>query len=1017
METLCLRASYDEKMHVQFHKARNRAFMRKTEPLYHFPFLFHSFFITFYSTEQPMPTLENTSTLPFIDELKAVKGDLLLDEYSLGMYSTDASFYQIKPLAVVLPLDDADVKLVIRIAKSYKIKILPRGGGTSLAGQTVGEAIVIDFSKYMNKILEFNEKERWVRVQPGLVRDELNEEMAKYNLHFAPDPATSSRANVGGMVGNNSSGTKSILYGKTVDHILEARILLADGTELLLKELSKEEYNHKTTQKNREGEIYRSIQKIIDENRGEIKQRFPKVMRRVGGYNLDEFVYTDRWNLAKLITGSEGTLALTLDVKLHLEPLPKFKAVVVVHFAELLEAIRAVEPMLPYKPSAIEIIDQTVLRLSAENLTTKRHCHFIDGDPAAILIVEFYGDTYESVIQRSTDMVKVLKELKMGYAYPLFPAGKEYDDVWLLRKKGLGLMMGIKGERKALSFIEDSAIPTAVLPEYIDQVLKICAKHNTPVSMYAHASVGVIHVQPLLDLKEEQDIINLKNIADETFELVVKYGGSWSGEHGDGLVRSAYNEKFFGTKLYQAFRQVKKLFDPENIMNPGKIVDAQTIEHNLRYGTSYRDKEVKATFLYRDDNSFGESVHMCTGVGECRKMLGGTMCPSFKATRDEEHSTRGRANALRLAMSGQLDKEGLASKRLHQVLDLCLSCKACKSECPSNVDMAKMKSDVLQMYYDEHGLTTRDRLIKDSSASASYFSGALSRIINYVQQTKLFRSTLEKVAGFDHRRTLPEYASEPFYKWFEKNRHSAYKNSGKKVVLFADTYLNFHEPDVGIGAVELLNSCGYEVILANVGCCQRPKISHGFLRDAKVGGTKTAEGLRKFIDEGLTIVVCEPSCASALNDDLPDLIEDEVLAGKLKDKVMMIDKFLEHEISSGKLDKSFQSIAGNIVIHGHCHQKALYGTQAMKDLLSQGGEVVSEIPSGCCGMAGSFGYETEHYELSRKIGDSILFPAVKSIKAGTTLVANGFSCRHQIHHFTGVKPKHWVEVIRAKPSA
>jgi Fe-S oxidoreductase len=529
--------------------------------------------------------------------------------------------------------------------------------------------------------------------------------------------------------------------------------------------------------------------------------------------------------------------------------------------------------------------------------------------------------------------------------------------------------------------------------------------------------VGVIHVQPLLDLKQEQDIINLKNIADETFELVVKYGGSWSGEHGDGLVRSAYNEKFFGPKLYQAFRQVKKLFDPENIMNPGKIVDAQTIEHNLRYGTSYRDKQVNATFLYREDNSFGESVHMCTGVGECRKMLGGTMCPSFKATRDEEHSTRGRANALRLAMSGQLDKDGLASKRLHQVLDLCLSCKACKSECPSNVDMAKMKSDVLQMYYDEHGLTTRDRLIKDSSASASYFSGALSRIINYVQQTKLFRSTLEKVAGFDQRRTLPEYASEPFYKWFEKRGNKNYKNPARKVVLFADTYLNFHEPNVGIGAVELLNSCGYEVILANVGCCQRPKISHGFLRDAKVGGTKTAEGLRKFIDEGLTIVVCEPSCASALNDDLPDLIEDEGLARKLKEKVMMIDKFLEHEIALGKLDKKFQSIAGNILIHGHCHQKALYGTQAMKDLLSQGGEGVSEIPSGCCGMAGSFGYETEHYELSRKIGESILFPAVKSMKTGTTLVANGFSCRHQIHHFTGVKPKHWVEVIRAKPSA
>ncbi|MEK6782330.1 MAG: FAD-linked oxidase C-terminal domain-containing protein [Bacteroidota bacterium] len=963
-------------------------------------------------------TQESIVTLPFIHELeKSIKGEVLTDDYSLGMYSTDASFYQIRPLAVVLPLDETDVRKAVEIARGHKLKILPRGGGTSLAGQTVGEALVIDFSKYMNKILEVNVLERWVRVQPGLVRDELNEEMAKHNLHFAPDPATSSRANVGGMVGNNSSGTKSILYGKTVDHILEAKILLADGTELVLKKLSQEEFQQKAQQNNREGEIYRSFKEIIQQNKEEIKQRFPKVMRRVGGYNLDEFVYTDHWNLAKLITGSEGTLAVTLELKINLEPLPKFKSVAVVHFADLLEAIRAVQPMLPYKPSAIEIIDRTVLRLSAENLTTKQLCHFINGDPAAILIVEFYGDSYESVMQRPQDMIKELKQLGFGYAFPLFPSGKEYDDVWTLRKKGLGLMMGIKGEKKALSFIEDAAIPTAVLPEYIDQVLKICAKHNTEVSMYAHASVGVIHVQPLLDLRQEQDIENLKNITNETFDLVVKYGGSWSGEHGDGLVRSAYNERFFGPRIYQAFKNVKKMFDPENLMNPGKIVEAQTIEHNLRYGTAYHDQEEKTTFQYRSENSFRESVHMCTGVGECRKMLGGTMCPSFKATRDEEHSTRGRANALRLAMSGQLDKEGLASKRLHEVMDLCLSCKACKSECPSNVDMAKMKSDVLQIYYDEHGITLRDRLIRDSSKAAARLSGALSGIVNFIQHTALFRLALQKLAGFDQRRVLPEYASEPFYKWFEKQGNNTYKNPEKKVVLFADTYLNFHEPNVGISALQLLNSCGYEVILANVGCCQRPRISHGFLREAKAEGTKTVEGLKKYMDQGLTVVVCEPSCASALNDDLTDLIDDESVVTQLKEKVMMIDKFLEKEIASGKLNKTFESTAGNILIHGHCHQKALYGTTGMKSILSKTNQTVCEIPSGCCGMAGSFGYEKEHYEISRKIGESVLFPAVKSMKEGTTLVANGFSCRHQIAHFTGVKPKHWVEVVRAKQSS
>lgn len=954
------------------------------------------------------------STLPLEKLAQKIRGEVLTDLYSLGMYATDASFYQIQPVAIILPKDDADVKQTLLFAQQHQLKILPRGGGTSLAGQTVGEALVIDFSKYMNNILELNIEEKWVRVQPGMIRDELNDQLAKYQLHYAPDPATSSRASVGGMIGNNSSGTKSILYGKTVDHILEAKVLLDDGTELLLKENSKEEYDRIAAQNNREGSIYRNFKKAIEEHKEEIKLRFPKVMRRVGGYNLDEFVYTDRWNLAKLITGSEGTLAVTLEAKINLEPLPKFKSVVVAHFAELLEAIEAVQPMLPFTPSAVEILDRIVLHLSAENLTTKHLCHFIDGDPAAILIVEFYGDTMESVMERPKAMIEALRKLNLGYAFPLFPTGPAYEDVWTLRKKGLGLMMGIKGEKKALSFIEDSAIPTEVLPEYIDQVLKICAKHNTEVSMYAHASVGVIHVQPLLDLRDAQDIENLKNITDETFDLVMKYGGSWSGEHGDGLVRSAYNERFFGKTLYQVFRDIKSWFDPENRMNPGKIVDAQTIEHHLRYGTAYRDQDVKTAYHYHQENSFRESVHMCTGVGECRKMLGGTMCPSFKATREEEHSTRGRANALRLAMSGQLDQDGLGSKRLHEVMDLCLSCKACKSECPSNVDMAKMKSDVAQIYYDQHGIGLRDRLIRDSSKMASRMAGGLSYIVNFIQQTKLFRYILQKSIGIDARRVLPEYAHEPFYKWFAKKGNNVFKNPNKKVVLFADTYINFHEPHVGISALQLLNSCGYEVILANIGCCQRPKISHGFLRNAKAEGLKTVEKLKPYMDQGLTVVVCEPSCASALNDDLTDLIDDAELAFQLKNKVMMIDVFLNKEIESGNLDSSFESIAGDILIHGHCHQKALYGTKAMKTLLAKTGKTIKEIDSGCCGMAGSFGYEAEHYEISEKIGDGILFPAAKAMKPGTTLVANGFSCRHQLEHFTDVKAKHWVEVIRAK---
>lgn len=937
--------------------------------------------------------------------------EVLDDDYSLGMYATDASIYQVKPLAVVIPENEAHIRKAIALANEHKISILPRGGGTSLAGQAIGRSMIMDFSKHINNIIEINEEERWVRVQPGMIRDELNKELAKFNLHFAPDPATTSRANVGGMVGNNSSGMKSILYGKTVDHVLEARVLLADGTELELKNLSPSEYTAEEKAGGRKGEIYSQFKSIVHQHADEVRKRFPKIMRRVGGYNLDEFVDHDEWNLAKLITGSEGTLAVTLELKLNLESLPKFKTVCALHFDTFLNAIGTVSEILKYKPAAVEIIDETVIRMSKENLTTRDYCHFIEGNPGAILLVEFYDDEKEKVMERTLKMAADLRQQGKCFASPAYPQGKEYDEVLLVRKKGLGLMMGMTGGPKPLAFIEDAAVPLEHLPQYIDQVVKICEKYGTHPAMYAHASVGLIHVRPILDLRRPEDVDKMKNIANEAFELVVKYGGSWSGEHGDGMVRSPFNERFFGAKLYNAFKEVKKLFDPDNLMNPGKIVDAEPMDVNLKYGGGYKDGVVPSQFNYKNEGSFMESVHMCTGVGECRKTIGGTMCPSFKATRDEEHSTRGRANALRLAMSNQLDDEGLASPRLHQALDLCLSCKACKSECPSNVDMAKMKSDVLQLYYDKHGAKLRDKLIRDSAKASSRFAGALSGIVNAVQHTFLFKSAIHRLAGFDKRRTLPDYAKEPFFKWFEKNGDSQPKQD-KQVVLFADTYLNFHEPQVGISAFELLTGCGYEVILANVGCCQRPKISHGFLREAKKEGQATIEKLKVYLDKGLDVVVCEPSCASALNEDLPDLIDDMELAGQLKKQVMMIDLFINKEMEAGRIKSKLKAIDGNISIHGHCHQKALYGTTVMKKTIHENGNSVSEIPSGCCGMAGSFGYEKEHYDLSEKIGESILFPKVRNMKVGSTLVANGFSCRHQIEHFTGVKPKHWVEVVR-----
>jgi FAD/FMN-containing dehydrogenase/Fe-S oxidoreductase len=940
---------------------------------------------------------------------KHLSGEVLTDEYSLGLYSTDASVYQIRPLAVVCPRNEEEVKQAVRLAREHAVSILPRGGGTSLAGQTVGKSLVLDFSRHLNRVLELNVREQWVRVQPGMVRDELNAYLQAFGLHFAPDPATSSRANVGGMVGNNSSGTKSILYGKTVDHVLEAKVLLADGTELHLKEHAPAAYAAIATQSDREGEIYRRFRNLVQEQKSNITERFPKVMRRVGGYNLDEFVNTDHWNLSKLITGSEGTLATTLELKLNLVPLPRHKSVCVVHFSELLEAIRAVTPMLPYQPSAIEILDHTVVSLSRENLTTQRSCHFIEGDPAAILIVEFYGDTAEEVLDRPRRMIEELKRLNLGYAYPLFPEGPDYDDVWLIRKKGLGLMLGIKGDKKPLAFIEDAGIPTEVLPQYIEKVLHVCEKHSTEAAMYAHASVGVIHVRPILDLRQQIDIERFEAIAKDTFDLVKHYGGSWSGEHGDGLVRSPFNREFFGEDLYETFRQVKALFDPQNLMNPGKIVDSPAMTENLRYGSQYEDQPVKTHFHYRTDGSFGAAVHMCTGVGECRKMLGGTMCPSFKATRKEEDSTRGRANALRLAMSGQLGETGLASERLQEVMDLCLSCKACKSECPSNVDMARLKSEVRQQYYDKHGVSLRDRMIRDSARMAKRLSNSLAPIVNHIQRSKWFRQVQYKTLGMSHQRTLPEYAPQSFGRWFSQQ---AQDQEGAVVALFADTYLNYHEPQIGKAAYFLLSQLGYRVELAEVGCCQRPKISHGFLKDAKTEGTQTAKGLDYWLQQGIPVLVVEPSCASALIDDLPDLLDDAAMAQRLQTGVKALEVFLAEEMESGKVKLRLKSELNQMMLHGHCHQKALFGTKALQQILTQVQELkVEEIDSGCCGMAGSFGYEKEHYALSEKIGEQVLFPAVREQDENTGIVACGFSCRHQIGHFTGREAKHWLELV------
>jgi FAD/FMN-containing dehydrogenase/Fe-S oxidoreductase len=962
--------------------------------------------------------MEDSKRQQFELELReGIKGDVSFDDYTLGIYATDASIFQIKPVAVVLPRDEQDVISAVKTAEKYKVSIVPRGGGTSLGGQAAGPSLVIDFSKYMNKILEVNEKEKWARVQPGIVLDELNAELKQFGLHFAPDPATSSRATVGGMIGNNSSGTKSIVYGITRDHVMETRTMLSDGSILDFRDFTPGDHLRDLQKTNgREYQLIKDFSEIIEENREDIKRAYPKIMRRVQGYNLDSFVDADKWNLSNLITGSEGTLGVVLNAKVNLEFLPSSKILCTVHFNNLTECISTVAPILEHKPSAVEIMDEDVVIRARKNLSIAPLTTWIKGDPKGILVVEFFGQSEAEVRDKAEALVSDLQEKKRGYAWPILSEPAEQGKVWAVRKNGLGLMLGIKGDRKPIPFIEDASIPIEHLPEYIDQVLKFCKGRDVPVAMYAHASVGLIHVRPILNLKQQQDIDNMKAIARYSFGLVKKYGGSVSGEHGDGRIRSPFLEEYFGPRVYGAFRQIKKLFDPAGIMNPGVIVDPGPMDANLRYGVDYKTPDFPTEYKFREDGSFAAAVEMCTGVGACRQNLAGLMCPSYRATRDEEHSTRGRANALRLAMTGQMGTEGLGSPQLFEIMDLCLSCKGCKSECPSNVDVAKLKGEFLQQYREKHGTSLRDRFVSRSTTMAKRFSGWKAPVVNGVQKTMLFRKTLEWMAGIDGRRILPSYARKPFHDWFD-NRPGLNGKPRKKVVLFDDTYMNYHETNVGISAVELLESCGYHVILAKAGCCQRPNISHGFLKKAKAEGEKTLLNLKKYVDQGLQIVVCEPGCASALTDDLPDLIDDEALGKSICENVMMIDVFLENEINAGNIDPEFSSDFNKLMVHGHCHQKSLYGTTAMERVLKKIPNLEVEVlDAGCCGMAGSFGYEKEHYELSMKIGEDRLLPAIRGKDEDTGVVACGFSCRHQIAHGTGVEAKHWVEVLRGNIS-
>ncbi|MFQ5882006.1 MAG: FAD-binding and (Fe-S)-binding domain-containing protein [Candidatus Methylomirabilales bacterium] len=940
---------------------------------------------------------------------RRIQGEVHFDRYFTLLYSTDASIYAIEPVGVVLPKDREDIRTAVAVAAERAIPILPRGAGTSLAGQAVGEALILDMSKYLNRILEVNPEEGWARVEPGVVLDELNAALRPHTLLFGPDVATSSRATIGGMIGNNSAGARSILYGKTVDHLLELRVLLSSGEELALGPRSPKELERLCQESGTEARITKAIQGIVEANRVEILNRYPQILRRVSGYNLDELVKESPWNLARLMAGSEGTLGVVLEAKVRLVPRPKRTALAVLHFGDILAACEAAAELLPLGPAAIELLDRHILDLTKGTLEYARRMTFVDGDPAAVLLAELYGESEAEIRAKEADFKSLVDARRLGYGCRWATSLEEQQSVWQIRKAGLGLLLGMRGEKRPVAFVEDTAVAPEQLGRYLREFDQIVARHGTESAIYGHASVGCLHLRPILNLREGPEVEKMRAIAEEVSDLVLQYGGAMSGEHGDGLARSQWIPKFFGPRLYEAFREVKWAFDPNNLMNPGKIVDAPALTENLRYGPGYRMLEVPTIQSFRREGGFAGGVELCTGIGACRKRLEGTMCPSYMATGDEEHTTRGRANALRLVLSGQLPPEELTGKRLFETLDLCLQCKGCKGECPSNVDMAKLKAEVLAKYYERHGVPLQARFFAHLHTLVRWES-LLAPFSNWADALPGARWLLHHLLGIDRRRPLPTFVRPTFHQWYWRRRGSPPGNRGQ-ILLLADTFMTYHYPEVGKAATELLERLGYQVLLAEITCCGRPMISKGLLRQAQGLARTNVRQLYPAIQKGIPLVGCEPSCLLTLRDEYRDLV-DTSEADAVAEESYLLEEFLLKRHPRGDLSRHFRETPKRLLLHGHCHQKALVGTKPLLELLGMIPELeVQEVNAGCCGMAGSFGFEREHYELSMAIGRLRLFPAIEAAGAEVEVVAPGVSCRQQISHGTGRPVRHPAEIL------
>ncbi|SMO35509.1 FAD-binding and (Fe-S)-binding domain-containing protein [Fodinibius sediminis] len=951
---------------------------------------------------------------------------LFTDEQTRRLYATDASSYEELPEAVAFPKTTAEIVGLVAYAREQDCPLTARGAGTSLAGQTTGGGIIMDIGRNMNQIMDIDPQGQTARVRPGVIRDTLNRQAAQYNLLFGPDTATTNRCMIGGMIGNNSCGLFSIKHRTTREHVLEIEAVLSDGSKAVFKPLTPTELTAKMELDTLEGKIYREMTTLLENHREQILENYPhpQIIRRNTGYALDRLCemqpFTDDgrpFNMAELLCGSEGTLAITTSAKLNLVPQDPEKVVLVPHFSSIRAAMEATVEAVKMDPAAVELVDDIILNATKGNIEQQKNRFFLDGDPKGILIIQFDGDNRSRLKTKAEELARRLQDLKLSASTPIITDPDKIDRVWHLRKAGLGLLMGLGAKGRTPTFCEDTAVRVVDLPNYVDDFQKILDRHNSNCVFYAHASVGELHLRPVINLKKEQEIEKMKTMAGEIADLVRHYRGSLSGEHGDGRTRAPYIEKVLGPEMMPLLKQVKHIWDPQGLFNPGKIVNPKPMEQDLRYSPSYRPPSVNTQFKWRKEESFSDAVELCNGAGVCRKLAdsGGTMCPSYMATQNEKDSTRGRANLFRQLFSGR-QQEAFQSGELRDALDLCLSCKACKSECPANVDMARMKAEFMHGWHQANGISLGERFFAQA-ANLYPLAGQMPRFSNWMMRQPAVKELLYQLLGIDKRRRLPEFAREPFDQWLKERKEASPSPASTDkpgVVLLVDIFTNYHEPDIAKAALHFLEATGHQVIVPAFHELGRPQLSKGMVSHAKEVLDEHLPLLSAYADRGLPIVGIEPSEILTLRDEYLDLCDDNQLKSvqKIAKQSFTFEEFAQKVLAASNAVPS-PDTRRKVYIHGHCHAKALIGNEATHEALRLAGYDPEILETGCCGMAGSFGYEERHYDVSMDIGELTLFPALRPLPDDALICVPGFSCRHQIEDGVHRQAVHPAQLLAA----